>query len=470
MPILHKDLSRLSRDAKKLRKEVSLFTSQKVSTQESLDWVAGFFQWSSWNEMYVAWESNANQHDMWHDLRRKNKICSIITGESRLLSALKTSELNIYKENLNHIVEWFSSRYHPKKLPINKSTNFFFKKRTPSYLDLPKLRFREGVEMLSKDNQSLCSHLHRYFINTLERPGCIVYCKQMDVTEFYRAFKDHGYEIKIMSEDILFPSHIKAERLPMTFSLNLNSPFSVDYLLKLYLSRKAKDCCWTRHKGNEALAELVIALRNSDKSKTPLPYLPSDFKQILDISNKHKSAHVKKKANDFIAALCSDKEQIISKVKEGEPPEFLFEQYQYIAMQVSEFINKIREVSTRWEADGFDIEKIQRPRQGELLIVVISGSSHSDISFMSMITKSIMVKFSEKLMAESEDDIWVFNPNSRLEQSIINNENDIFDFKQFNSAKANLVLYGKEESYFPQTETLVTINDNDWLITGTGNH
>lgn len=41
MPILHKDLSRLSRDAKKLRKEVGLFTSQKVSTQESLDWVAG---------------------------------------------------------------------------------------------------------------------------------------------------------------------------------------------------------------------------------------------------------------------------------------------------------------------------------------------------------------------------------------------------------------------------------------------
>lgn len=465
MPVLHKDLSRLSRDAKKLRKEVGLFTDKKILAQTSLDWVAIFFQWGSWNEMYVAWESKTNKSDMWHDFRRRDKIDIIITGESLLSSALEKSELNISKENLTHLVECFSSKYFPSNFSIdNKKKGLFFKKRVASYLDLPQPRFREGIEMLSDDTQMLSNHLAEHFIESVGRPGCIVNCKQMDATDIIRAFKSHNYKVKIISEEILLPLHIDAEVLPMNLNLNSNSPFSVDAFLKHYLSRIPKNSHYRFHV-TEALADFVITLRVNNPDGNHLPYLPS-LKELLDISNNHKSEHVRNKANTFITALTSEKE-IISKAKKGDIPTCLFEQYQYIAMQISEIVNKSRESSVNFGINGIggiDVGRVDRPMNGELLIFIVPGESTTNISFISMIIKSLMDKFSEKMVAESEDDIWVFNPNSSSEQRIINGENGVFDFKRFNAAKANLVLYGQEKSYVSQTETIVTINDNNWLI------
>lgn len=465
MPVLHKDLSRLSRDAKKLRKEVGLFTDKKILAQTSLDWIAIFFQWGSWNEMYVAWESKTNKSDMWHDFRRRDKIDVIITGESLLSSALEKSELNISKENLTHLVECFSSKYFPRNFSIdNKKKGLFFKKRVASYLDFPQLRFREGIEMLSDDTQLLSNHLSEHFIEAVGRPGCIVNCKQMDATDIIRAFKGHNYNVKIISEEFLLPLHIDAEVLPMNLNRDPNSPFSVDAFLKHYLSRIPKNSHY-RHHVTEALADFVITLRINNPDGNHLPYLPG-LKELLDISDNHKSEHVRNKANTFITALSSEKE-IISKAKKGDIPTYLFEQYQYIAMQISEIVNKSRESSVNFGINGIggiDIGRIERPINGELLIVIMPGQSTTNISFISMIIKSLMDKFSEKMVAESEDDIWVFNPNSSSEQRIINGENGVFDFKRFNAAKANLVLYGQEKSYFSQTETIVTINDDNWLI------
>jgi hypothetical protein len=469
MPVLHKDLSRLSRDAKKLRKNINLFTDMKISAQESLDLVAFFFQWDSWNDMYVAWESKFDKYVIWHDLRRKDKIDIITTGESLLFNALDSTNLKIGKEELNKLVEDFSSRYNPSSFSINsKKTGFFSKKKNPNYLDLPKLRFREGLEMLASDTLGLCRHLGDNFIKTLDRPGCMVYCRQMDATDFIRVFKEHDYNVKVMSKDILLPIHIDAEILPTNLMLKEDSPFSVDTFLKHHLSRIPKSSRY-RHHVTEALVDFVIALRidNAGKrSKTNLPYLP-DLKELLHISDNHESECVRNKANNFITSMSSESE-IILKAKKGDIPRFLIEQYQYVSMQIREIVNKAREHSASWSINGFDIGRTERPKQGELLVIIISGESSADISFMSMVTKSIMLKFSDKMIASSEDDIWVFNPNNIKEQGIINNENGIFDFKRFNSARANLVLYGQENSCTSQAETLVTINDNDWFIAANG--
>lgn len=458
MGVFHKDLTRLSRDAKKLRKEIRTTTKQDFSAQNSLDLIATFFQWNSWNEMYVAWESKREADIHWHDLRVKQKTENLFLGEKLLEKKLRNSDLTLSELHIESFLKWFSERYSPKNfsLPSTKD-GLFLKARPPRYSSFSKPRFREGFAMISDDTQEICKHLGRHFIDDLERPGCVVYCKQFEAMDFFRVFSSKGYKTKILSDGAFLPGNIDAESLPLYLSMDKESPYSVDELLRYYVARNNsnENSIWYSKENISILVDIVILTREPRCSL----YVPS-LKELFNLSKQSKSNEVKLKAETLIEIFLPTESDKIDAEK-GEFGSNAIERWQYLTMQITNIVLKSQNL---YSFSCSNIGDIDRPKQGELLLIVIPGCRTVDLTIASMITKSLMIKFSDKMVAHSEDDIWVFGPSSPAEQSILTNENNVFDFPKFNGALANLVLYGPNVVGFITVETKVTITGDYYSV------
>lgn len=460
MGILHKDLTRLSRDAKKLRKEILSITDNNVSAQTSLDLIARFFQWHNWNEMYVAWESNNEAHIWWHERRVREKIKILLFGEKLLEKKLRDINLMLGESQIENLTKWFSEKYSPKNfsLPATKKS-IFSKCKPPCYSSFPRARFREGVAMISNDTQMICKHLGEHFIDSLERPGCVVYCKQFEAMDFLRVFSSKEYKAKILSDGVLLPGNVNAESLPMSLSTNKNSPYSVDELLRYYVAQNVAMDSNSPYEGKHLrnLVDVVILMK--EEKKQAALCLPT-LETIFSLSKQSKLNELKSKAKELVDFLLPTEREVVD-AENGVFKSRAIEQWQYLAMQISSVVNKSQKI---YDIGRGNIGDIERPKQGELLLIIIPGDCIVELTLSSMITKSLMNKFSDKMVAHSEDDIWIFGPSSAREQSILTNEKKVFDFPKFNSAQANLVLYGPNVEGFITVETKITISGDNYFV------
>lgn len=214
MPVFFHDLNVLSNSTKKLERKLKTH-SIEISSNKSLNIISLCFGWESWNSVFFSNHNVAKPLGSlyWEDLRWWGKfslVCGNISSALRLINETKS----MGKELELEIRQWLRVELAPSraKLPssMSEKPSFFAKLKRKNYAELKDENLKEGIEFVASDTLLFINHLKEQFLDDMDNPGCIVFCEPINTIEFARMFKDKGYDISLISNNLSLPSEFKS--------------------------------------------------------------------------------------------------------------------------------------------------------------------------------------------------------------------------------------------------------------------
>jgi hypothetical protein len=466
MPILHKDLSRLSRDAKQLKKHLKKEHNHEMLTQQALDIIAVAFGWDNWNALYVAHEKKPDSHTWWHDMRWREKtqhIENIVHSKKEAISTVLSTKMD--EQVRSSILPWLKTRLAPPLHPIEppqKGILSFAKNKKPMpYSDIHPSRFREGLELVCSDTLVLTQHMKDHFLPAMDNPGMIVFCDTLEVTDFTRMFTTQGYTASFIGNGILPPS-LEVNVRNVHFH-NAPKPNGIDDYL--YSIKDHIDDGWRSDKVAQ-LIDLVVQLRvhAQKKHRHARHYVPT-AEELSEIYQHHECERIRCAAEGMIKATSHITEHV-NMALEGNPHAHYIEQWQYLTMQITEHVNFINTLCPPVRLDSdITINEIKRPEKGEVIIIPAPHYGMTSKVYLSIVNDLLMASFSESPLCMASDDIFVLVNNRLRGTGPVQNEEHQLKFRAHNRAKSNIVFYGQYDHCTHSVDAQSTITSpSDWDI------
>ncbi len=448
MPILHKDLSRLSRDAKELRKHLKQNSGHNILAQESLDLVARFFGWDNWNSLFIAHKNNTDAHTWWHDMRWREKT-QYIENHPSSKAVQKGDEVAADNDFdfLSFAAKWLRNRFLPPKNALNSKTKsrtpFFGGSKSTPYSNIHRSRFREGLELVCPDTLTLTQHIGEHFLPAVETPGLIIFCQMSETLDFARMLNNQGYNTSMISDACELDRSLNIESKPLQF-LTFKSEDAEHCDIDQYLhSLKQHIPDGYRVHIVVQYIDFIINLRIFEASKSRWSY-PSlhTIEDIINIYQTHESEEIRLAAKSLMDFLPITQDEIENIIK-GNASARCVEQWQYITMQVSEALRFIQGKCAPVLLDhAVRPSEIERPQKKEAILFPISCNVHTHRVHLSIINDMLMSSFSNSPFLIGSDDIFILVSNTLRGTGPVEDGNLNLKFINHNRARANVVFYG----------------------------
>lgn len=471
MPILHKDLSRLSRDAKELRKHLKQNFDHNILAQDSLDLVARFFGWDNLNSLFVAHKNNSDVHTWWHDMRwrEKREYIESQPGNKAFQKGSETAS-PLDMDILLVATKWLKSRFSPPnnvlELKVKSKMSFFGGSKSTPYSNIHRSRFREGLEIVCTDTLTLTQHMGEHFLPSLETPGLIIFCQISETLDFARMLNNQGYNISIIEDSFELDRSLNVEFKPLRFSTSKGEGMDT-YGINQYLnSLKQYIPDGYRVHIVEQYLDFIINLRifEAGKSRSAYPTLHT-VEDIINIYQTHESEEIRLAAKKLIDSVPVSQDEIESIIK-GNAPVRCIEQWQYITMQVSQSILTLREMCTPHPLDyAVELSEIKRPQKKEAILFPVTSSEYKNRIHLSIINDMLMSSFSNSPFLVGEDDIFILGTNTLRGTGPLQDDNSNLKFINHNRARANVVFYGVYGRCSSDVDTQSIVDTpSDWTI------
>jgi hypothetical protein len=472
MKILHKDLSRLSRNAKNLRKHLKQNFNHNILAQESLDLIAQFFGWDTWNSLYVAHQKNAGIHTYWHDMRWREKTQY---AENRLRSELARikKDSKAYEESdlLHSTATWIKNQFTPNLNSLQskgKMTLPFLGTPKPiQYSEMHPSRLREGIEFICPDTSILTQHMKEHFLPDMGNPGLIIFCSTLETLDFARMLSYQGYRTSLLANDIKSPRSLNIETKSLRFfasqeetAMNL---YGIDQYLEVLKQHLRDD-----YQSNivRQYIDFIIKLRIYDARKKDYA-LPSihTVAELVNIHLNHESKEISLSAKAIVESISPHTQEVESALR-GKPSNSFMEQWQYFTMLIYENINFAREICYPQKmGNQITINEIERPQEKEAILIPITSESYSHRVHLSIINDMLMSSFSQSSSLMGLDDVFTLATNTLIGLGPVTNLDNNLKFIQHNRAKSNIVYYGEGARCTHTVDTQITVESpSKWKV------